>query len=488
MFGFNKKIVIRIKNQDKRIEVQSGANLYSSLVAENLIPPTLCGGNGLCSQCKVHISQKNLAKPNGQERKVLAKMNLDAGFRLACQTSVKSDMVVDISELSAQPLTEEIHIKPLQKPLNPITVTADDKEAELPKKPVIKPHVATFTPLDGLLLNFSSGRVKYHVYSASVDGVTQEGLADNPFELLTAIESGTLSDYIYEVLKIKDIDRVLVFMDSPSDMGEPLFDLVSYSSFETGSMPCEIIHPLPDTDINLFFRFLSTRDKKRIFIPLDRLDRVYYFRDSIVTRIPFRLGKNLRDLFNAASDGKNPVSHVSDDLRTVKATLEHYPPDTILLAELMKAAANMLRLKLVDNELNLYPRNALEPSVPLEYVVKLTQSEGKPAYSLFRDKQATLYITQEQLTNLALVRKFIRSAIEFAEASLGNLESVIISTPHQVNDLLKGILSFGVIPKHLEKVTAHMASISVASAAKLFLEQNVKTYMIKYYGSYQSSD
>jgi hypothetical protein len=414
-------------------------------------------------------------------------MNLDAGFRLACQTSIKSDMVVDVSELNASPITEEVYIKPLQKTLDPIEAPVI-QETELPKKPAIKPHVATYTPLDGLILNYNSGRVRYYVYSASVNGITQEGVAENQLELRTAMESGTLADYLYEVLKIKDIDRVMVIMDTPSDRGESLFDLVSYSGFDTGSLPCEVIRPLPDISIDLFFRFLATHKKKRIFIPLDRLDRVYYFRDSIVTRIPFRLGKKLRDIFNAASEGENPIIQISDDLRMVRAAKEFIPPDTILLAELMKAAANMLRLKLVDSDLNLYPRNALEPSVPLEHVVKLTQYDGKPAYSLFRDKAATLYITQDQLSNLSVIRKFIHSAIEFAEASLGNLENVIISTPHQVNDLLKGVLALGIIPKRLEPVSVHMASVPISSVSKLFMEQDVKTYMIKYFGSYQTSD
>jgi ferredoxin len=488
MFGiFAKKVVIRIKNPDVRLEVQSGVNLYGTLVAEDIIQPTLCNGNGLCGQCKVHISQKDLAKPSSQERKVLAKMNLDAGFRLACQTTVKSDMVVDVGELTAPPVIEEVHVKPLQKPLDTIT-PVETREAEVPKKPVIKPHVATFSPLDGLLLNFNAGRVNYYVYSASVNGVTQEGIVANPNELRAAMDTGTLPDYIYGALKIKDIDRVLVFMDTPSNKGESFFDLVSYTSFDTGNMPCEVIRPLPDVSIDLFFRFLATRDKKRIFIPIDRLDKIYYFKDSIVTRIPFRLDKRFRDIFNAASEGENPVVSVSDDLRVVKASREFVSPDTILLAELMKAAANMLRLKLVDKELNLYPRNALEPSVPLEYVVKMTQYDGQAAYSLYRDKATTLYITQEQLSNLSVTRKYILSAIEFAEASLGNLDNIIISTPYQVNDLLKGITLLGIIPKRLEQIAVHTASVAAATAARFFAEQDVKTYMIKYYGTYQTGD
>ncbi|MDR2104300.1 MAG: hypothetical protein LBP51_00945, partial [Deferribacteraceae bacterium] len=147
-----------------------------------------------------------------------------------------------------------------------------------------------------------------------------------------------------------------------------------------------------------------------------------------------------------------------------------------------------LRLKLVDSELNLYPRSALEPSVPLEYVVKLMQHEGRAAYSLFRDKADTLYITQDQLSNLATIRRFVISAIEYAEASLGNLDSVIISTPHKVENLLEGALSLGFIPKRFEKAAVHKTAPAATSSAKFFSEQDVKTYMVKYYGSYQSSD
>jgi ferredoxin len=482
---FGKKVTVRIKNQDKRLEVKSGANLYRTLIEENAIPPTLCGGNGLCGQCKVHISQKNIAKPNSRESLVLAKMNLDAGFRLACQTSVKSDMVVDTSELVASPVIEEVHVKPLQKPVDLIIA---DREQEPPKKPVINPHVSAFTPIDGLFLNYNSGRVDFFVYSAAVDAITQEGTADNPLEMRSALESGNLSDYIYETLKIKDIDRVIIFMDTPSERGEQLFDLITYYNSDIGSMPCEVIRPLGDTNIEFFLRFLATRDKKRIFIPLDRLDRIYFFKDSVVTRVPFRLDKKTRDIFNLTAAGSNPVLSVSADLKTVRAAKDYLPPDSILPAELMKTAANMAKLKLVDPDLRLYPRNALASSVPLDYVVKMMQYENQPAFSLYRDKNSTLYITQEQLSNLAAARKFIFSAAEFAQASLGSLENVIISTPGPIDDILNGILNLGMIPPRLEPLLIHSAAAPVSTAAKLFLEQDIRTYIRKYYGSYQTSD
>lgn len=82
---------------------------------------TLCGGNGQCARCKIHISTGEFAKHNivsktehlsgftDTEKKRLSKSALDDGYRLACRAKILNDIVVDV------PPESQVHEQVIRK-------------------------------------------------------------------------------------------------------------------------------------------------------------------------------------------------------------------------------------------------------------------------------------------------------------------------------------------------------------------------------------
>ena len=482
--------------------------MYNVLIANKVIPPTLCRGNGQCVKCKVRISQKNMSKPNKIEQIALARINLDAGFRLACQTVIKDDMVVDTAEITA-PLSDLIikitkgesvsnELKPVknESPSEAeVFSSVDETSPSLLKNPQHKPAVHEISSdsgknakTDGILLVSNKQQLSYFVYSAAIDGISQDYAIENAEPLTPYIKNGMLSDYVYDILKIKDIDRMIILSDEPSSEGESLFDIASYVSFDIGATPCELIRPLPEVgDLSLFYRLLSIKGKKRLMISLDKMNYIHYFSEDNVIRLPnsgFVLRNNLLDL---TPIGSNPIVAVSDDLCSMTTLKNFGIPDSLPLAILMKVTARMVEKKIVDSEFRIYSRSSLDSSVPLEYVVKITQYKGNNAFYLHRDKESSLIITQDMLSNLAVAKKLIHHAIEYTESNLGNIEAIVINTPVRLNGLMENLTALSLIPKRHEGILLYNPGDHPAFAEKLFRASNVRSYIQQNYGGFIKS-
>ena len=94
----SKKHTVYVKNMDISFEVKSGKNLFSALEENGIKISNLCSGNGQCGKCKVRIESKNINKPTRLERRSLSELSISMGIRLACEYSVKSDIVIDTDE------------------------------------------------------------------------------------------------------------------------------------------------------------------------------------------------------------------------------------------------------------------------------------------------------------------------------------------------------------------------------------------------------
>ena len=101
MFFSKKSYTVSIPGRNITLEAKSGTNLYKLLIDENLINPTLCNGAGQCGKCKMRYLSPNPPKPVYKETLILAKVNIDAGYRLACQQVIKKNIEIDISEISS---------------------------------------------------------------------------------------------------------------------------------------------------------------------------------------------------------------------------------------------------------------------------------------------------------------------------------------------------------------------------------------------------
>lgn len=516
MFLFKKNVRVIIKNQNLALEVKTGTNLYTALVEEGVIPPTLCRGNGQCGKCKVHITQKNMSRPNKKEQLVLARINLDAGFRLACQTVVKDAMVVDTSEITAHPVIDDFVVKPIFKEAEKMVAPAGEAElgAETQDTPAPVESVQTVQPpleeskptlderlrkqaratqvrneaLDGVLLVKNKNQLRYFLYSAAIDNVSQEGTLDNADELTRHLEGGMLSDYVHNQLKLKDIDRMVIMSDEESRDGENLFDMISYKTFDIGATPVELLRPTPKAgDFRLFLRLLSAKGRNRLMISLDKLDYTYYIGENKVIQLPDIIGTMNTNLFNLMPQGDNPVEEISNDLRVLKSKKEYLAPDSLPLPVLMKACGLMMKNKIVDGDFNIQSRTKLD-GVPLEYVVKVVQKNGENAFYLHRDKESSLLVTQPMLSALLDAKQYIHNAVKYTESYLGNIETIMVCTPVSVSGLLDSMSELELVPKRHDNIMVNNSGDPVVTAVKLFQESDVRAYVQNNYGTFSKSE
>ncbi|NRA82289.1 MAG: NADH:ubiquinone reductase (Na(+)-transporting) subunit F [Gammaproteobacteria bacterium] len=91
------------------LQVTADKSLLSALSEQGMDLPSGCGGNGNCCQCMVKIP--NLTSPiSVQEQTSLTVSEINQGFRLACQTTVMSDLTIEISDQQSAMAKFEVEV------------------------------------------------------------------------------------------------------------------------------------------------------------------------------------------------------------------------------------------------------------------------------------------------------------------------------------------------------------------------------------------
>lgn len=88
---------ISINQGAKTISATAGESLFQALSRNRIFIPTACGGRGVCGLCRLHITAGQ-HDPNATEQKHLQPAELQAGMRLACQTTIAGDLAIVIPE------------------------------------------------------------------------------------------------------------------------------------------------------------------------------------------------------------------------------------------------------------------------------------------------------------------------------------------------------------------------------------------------------
>ncbi len=204
-------------NDDKKLTVEGGRPLLSTLSSEGIFIPSACGGRGSCGLCKVKVLDgagqylpTELPWIDEEERK--------ENVRLSCQIKVKNDMVLQIPE-------ELFNVKEFQATVERIRdLTYDIKEVTLslvePKE--IDFRAGQFVQLQVPPYELTDEPV-YRAYS-----VSSSPADTNKVELeIRLVPNGICTTYVHKYLKegdemtfngpygdffLRDTDREIVFV------------------------------------------------------------------------------------------------------------------------------------------------------------------------------------------------------------------------------------------------------------------------------------
>ncbi len=110
----------------RRIEIGRGVNLLDAAQKAGVDLVASCGGVGICGTCRVRIAQGQVTPPTLTELESLDAAQIQAGFRLACQTEALSDVRLDIPPESLTALQKmQLEGAEQQVALSPTVVAVD---------------------------------------------------------------------------------------------------------------------------------------------------------------------------------------------------------------------------------------------------------------------------------------------------------------------------------------------------------------------------
>lgn len=96
--GVSMKHTIQFLPDNITVSVNKGENLLAAAAKAGVYIHAYCGGDGVCGKCKVKVDEGELRS----EKANLKQEEWDQGFRLACLSSVASDLVVSIPEMTTK--------------------------------------------------------------------------------------------------------------------------------------------------------------------------------------------------------------------------------------------------------------------------------------------------------------------------------------------------------------------------------------------------
>lgn len=90
------KVTITI-NGDKKLEVEQGASLLSTLNDNGVHLSSACGGKGSCGQCRLQVLDGG-GEILDTEKGHFSRKEIKDHWRLGCQTKVKGDLSIKVSD------------------------------------------------------------------------------------------------------------------------------------------------------------------------------------------------------------------------------------------------------------------------------------------------------------------------------------------------------------------------------------------------------
>jgi uncharacterized 2Fe-2S/4Fe-4S cluster protein (DUF4445 family) len=93
------EVLVSFRPSSKEVYVLRGTRLVEAAAGAGIVLELPCGGEGICGKCRVKVAQ-GAAEPTATERRQFSPAELQAGWRLACQSPVCGPTEVEIPATS----------------------------------------------------------------------------------------------------------------------------------------------------------------------------------------------------------------------------------------------------------------------------------------------------------------------------------------------------------------------------------------------------
>jgi len=498
---FSKKYKVIVKNKNITVEAKSGSRLFQVLKDNNIPLQSLCSGSGQCGKCKVKISSsdgKEINKPTKKDRLMIALVNLDAGYRLACEYVIKQDIIVDTEEWIARENynPEIVAVKRSEKGKTDSNSDKDSDKIEPDEQSNSSEQLSDDSSIgakseedsekqpgeisDGLILIQYNTGIKFYYFSTGIDNISHSGLVRTEETLVNLIDDNTISDFIYENIKVPDFERIIFVLDKIHFDGKNFLDIINYYTFELGSVFCEVIQPLKSPrQLMSFFRLTSGLKNNSLIVSLDSLSSVHYVdAGGVVHNIELQYitdEYNFEELFFL--EGKNPVQEVSDDFSVIKIKEPLIDPDSVTIVAKLQTLKNMLYYGIINSDFSFNDRQSLIDKVPIEILVKMSQVDDKKIFYIYRKKGINIYIDEGFIEKIKYLKAILSSLFDYIEKYLGKIQNVSINSFVNFDNLVNLLFELNILPKKYSKKVTFYSGDPTVLAAKFFSTPTIENYL-----------
>ncbi|AOT71038.1 2Fe-2S iron-sulfur cluster-binding protein [Geosporobacter ferrireducens] len=81
-----------------KTEIKEGLNALKAAKEAKVKIKAPCDGKGKCGKCLIRIVDGDVSEPTKQEKKLLGKEKLRQGYRLACETAISENAVIEVPQ------------------------------------------------------------------------------------------------------------------------------------------------------------------------------------------------------------------------------------------------------------------------------------------------------------------------------------------------------------------------------------------------------
>jgi len=139
-----------------RVTCPQGANIFEAAREAGIVLTSICGGRGICGQCRVQLIQGDVSPLSEREKTCLEEDDIAAGFRLACETRPLSDLRVYLPRTSlAAKQRLQLFGMDLQTTLDPVV---HECEVEVPEPSLQNPVAVWENLCESLVRQCSMGK------------------------------------------------------------------------------------------------------------------------------------------------------------------------------------------------------------------------------------------------------------------------------------------------------------------------------------------